>query len=154
MLTIQTLENIKKGSRLTWFNGIYAVIYGLLHLIFINLIIKMNFKAVDSIWQVFVKYNPQISFLYLKLMILRGIFIIIIGIIIIYLSSYILKKKDKRAWAALFIVGLIFWATLLALDIMDKNLYLIIASLIGWISFIIGMLMPLRYYLQREYPEY
>jgi hypothetical protein len=154
MLTIQTVENIKSGSKLTLFNGIYAIVMGILYFIFLIPITKMNLRKIDIVWQVFSKYNPELNRILFELMILKGIFIIAVGIIIIYLSSFIIKKKDKAAWIILFVIGLIFWPSLLTFEILDKNIYTIAASFIGWLTFIIGMLIPLKYYLQKEYPEY
>jgi hypothetical protein len=114
----------------------------------------MNFRSIDVIWQVFDKYNPAIGALFIKIMILKGIFIIAFGFIFIAFSSYILKKKDKSAWAVLFFIGIIFWASLLTLEIFSKNAYTIIASLFGWITFVIGMLLPIKYYMQKEYTDY
>ena len=154
MLTIQTVENIKKGSQITLFNGIYAILVGILYLIFLFPILKMNFRSIDVIWQIFSKYNPELSSMVIQMMILKGIMIIATGITIIYLSNYIIRKKDKTAWVILFLVGLIFWPTILTLEIMSKNFYTIVASFIGWLTFVIGMLIPLKYYMQKEYPEY
>lgn len=154
MPTLKTLENIKRGARLTLFNGIYAVLLALFHLIFFNFILKTNFKSMDIVWQVFSKYNPQINTLILRLLLLKGIFILAIGIFIIYFSSYIIKKKDKASWITLFVVGLIFWPSLLTFELLDKNLYTAGAAFFGWLTFIIGMLIPIRYYTQREYEEY
>jgi len=154
MLTANTLNNIRRGGRITFFNGIYAIIFGVLYLIFINFLLKMNFKAVSVVWQVFAKYNPAINLLFVKLIILKAVFIIIIGIAIMYLSSYIIKRKDKTAWVVLFIIGLIFWGALLTVEILDKNLYTGILAFIGWLVFIIGMLVPIKYYFQRDYEDY
>lgn len=154
MPTLKTLENIKTGGRITLFNGIYAILFSIVYLIFFKFILKTNFKAMDIVWQVFSKYNPSINSLIVKLMILKGIFILAIGILIIYLSSYILKKKDKASWIILFIIGLIFWPSLLTFELLDKNIYTAIASFIGWLTFIIGMLIPIKYYTQTEYEEY
>jgi hypothetical protein len=154
MLTIQTIQNIKRGSRITYFNGLYAIILGLVYIAFFKLILKINFRNIDSIWEVFSKYNPEISGLLVRLFLLKAVFIIVMGIIIIYLSKYILKKKDKNAWFVLFIIGVIFWASLVTLEAFDKNWYTIGAASIGWIIFIIGMLLPIKYYIEREYNEY
>lgn len=154
MLTIRTVDNIKRGSKITSFNGIYALILGILYLGFIIPILKTNFRKINVVWQVFSKYNPELNRMMIELMIIKGVLIIAIGIAIIYLSNYILKKKDKTAWVILFIIGLIFWPSILTIEILDKNIYTIIASFVGWLTFIIGMLIPIRYYLQREYPEY
>jgi len=154
MLTVRTLEKIKTGSWLTLINGIYAVLFGILYIGFINFILKINFKQIDIVWQVFVKYNYQINYMIARLMILKSIFIIAIGITIIYLSNYIIKKKDKPTWVVLFIIGIIFWPALLTMEFLDNNIYTIVGAFIGWITFIIGMLIPLKYYTQREYSEY
>jgi hypothetical protein len=154
MLTIQTVENIKRGSRITLFNGIYAVIIGVLYLFFMIPLIKMNFREISVVWQVFSKYNPELTSMLLQLIIFKGIIIIGVGVIIIYLSNFILKRKDKTAWVILFIIGLLFWASLLTFEILSKNFYTITASFIGWLMFVIGMLIPIKYYLEKEYPDY
>jgi len=154
MLTIQTVQNIKTGSRVTLFNGIYAMALGVLYLGFYKFMIKINFKAIDAVWQIFTKYNPELSSMLIRLMILKGIFIIIMGFTIAALSSYIIKKKDKHAWVMLFIIGLVFWGALIAMEVLDGNYYAVAASTIGWIMFIIGMLIPLKYYMQKEYIAY
>lgn len=154
MVNIRTIENIKLGSKITLYNGIYAVIIGFFYLFFTEFIIKVNFRAIDSIYQLFDKYNPEISALFTKILVLQGILIITLGACIIYLSAYIIKKKDKVAWAILFPIGLIFWGGLLAVEILNKNVYTIVFSLIGWVSFIIGMVLPYKYYLRKSYEEY
>jgi len=154
MLTIRTLEKIKRGSWITLINGIYTVLFGILYMALMMFILKINFHRIDIVWQVFVKYNPAINFMIVRLMILKSIFIIAIGIIITYLSNYILRKKEKPAWVILFIVGIIFWPALLTMEFLEGNIYTGVAAFIGWISFIIGMLIPIRYYTQREYDEY
>jgi cbb3-type cytochrome oxidase subunit 3 len=154
MLTIETVGNIKKGSRITFFNGIYTIILGILYLVFLKTFLKMNFRSIEVIWQLFEKYNPALAALFIKMMVLKGIFVIAFGIIFIAFSMYILKKKDKNAWAVLFFIGIIFWASLLTLEILSKNWYTISASLFGWITFVIGMLLPIKYYMQRDYSEY
>ena len=151
MLTVKTLESIKLGSRITLYNGIFAVILGIAYMLCVKFILFTNFVAIDSVWQVFSKYNPEISSLYVELAILKGIFIVAIGVSIIYLSSFILKRKDRAAWVVLFIIGLIFWPSLLTFEIFDKNIYAIVLSFIGWLSFIIGMLIPISYYTQKVY---
>jgi hypothetical protein len=114
----------------------------------------MDFRRIEVVWQVFAKYNPAIAAMYIKMLILKGVLIITFGVVIVYLSNYILKKKDRTAWINLFIFGLIFWASLLTIEILNKNPYTIAASFIGWIMFIIGILLPIRFYMQREYEEY
>jgi hypothetical protein len=154
MLTIQTVENINRGSKITIFNGIYAILLGIAYLIFLIPLLKMNFRRIDVIWQIFSKYNPGLSRMLIELIVLKAILVIALGITIIYLSNFILKKKDKTAWVILFIIGLIFWPSLLTLEFLDRNIFTVIACFIGWLSFIIGMLLPIKYYLQKEYPDY
>ena len=72
----------------------------------------------------------------------------------LYLSNFIIKRKDKMTWVMLFIFGIISWAGLLTTTILFKNWLLIILSLIGWMVFVIGMLMPINYYLEKSYREY
>ena len=150
MLTIRTLEKIKLGSRITLFNGIYATLLGIFYLGFFNFILKTNFKAIDTVWQVFAKYNPEVNSLFIRLMLLKGAFIIAIAVLLIYLSMSLYRKKEKQTWVALFIVGIIFWPSLLTFEILDKNLYTIIAVFLGWLSFIIGMLIPAKYFIKSE----
>jgi hypothetical protein len=52
MLTIQTVENINRGSKITIFNGIYAILLGIAYLIFLIPLLKMNFRRIDVIWQI------------------------------------------------------------------------------------------------------
>ena len=154
MITANTVQSIKFGSKITIFNGIYAILLGIVYLGFSKLILLENFRVIDVVWQVFSKYNPSISWMLVKLMIIKGVFIITLGIVIVYLSTYILKRKDKPTWIMLFIIGLIFWPSMLAFEILDKNWYTTAAFLLGWISFIVGMLIPVKYYLQKDYQEY
>lgn len=154
MITIQTVHNIRRGARITFWNGIYAILLGILSLVFMNPLIKMNFRNINVVWQVFSKYNPEIASFFIKMLILKGVFVILMGVIILSLSEYILKKKDKTAWVLLFTIGLIFWASLLTIEILSKNVYSISASLVGWVFFIIGMLLPIKYYLQGEENSY
>lgn len=154
MLTIRTVENIKRGSKITLFNGLYAMVYGIISLCLMDIFIKRDFRDISVVWQVFAKYNPEIANMLFRFIIIKSILIIIVGIMIIALSNYILKKKDKTAWVTLFVTGLMFWGSLLTVDIMQGNLITIIISLVGWIMFIIGILLPVRYYLQRDYTEY
>jgi len=76
------------------------------------------------------------------------------GIIVIYMSYFILKRKEKMTWVVLFLAGIIGWAGLLMASILIKNPTLIVLSAIGWISFVIGMVLPIKYYLEKGYREY
>ena len=154
MVTIQTIENIKLGSRITLYNGIYAILLGILSIIFYDKLMLTSFRAINSVWQVFTKYNPEISALFFNLILAKSFFLIAIGISIWFLSDYILRKKSKSAWLILFVIGIVFWAGLLTTEIFNKNIYTITASFIGWLSFIIGMVIPIKYYTHKNYEEY
>jgi len=154
MITAETVQTIKLGSKITIFNGIYAILMGIFYIFLFNWIMKEKFSSIDKIWNIFHKYNPEISSLFIKTFIIEGLLIIALGICIIYLSYFILRRKDKAAWIILFIMGIILWPTLLVMDILDKNVFMIVLSFIGWITFIIGMIIPIKYYLQKSYNEY
>ena len=102
----------------------------------------------------FDKNNPEISALFTKILFLQGILILTLGACIIYLSAYILRKKDKAAWAILFPIGVIFWGGVLIVEILNKNIYTITLSFIGWITFIVGMIIPYKYYTRKTTDEY
>ncbi len=154
MLTVKTLQNIKRGAWFTIFNGVYAILFGALYIGLFEFILRSNFSAIDVVWQVFAKYNPATSHLIIKLLIFKGIFIMTIGIIIIYLATYLLRKKDRDTWISLFIIGVLFWPSLLTFEVLDGNWYTSIIVGIGWVMFIIGMLIPIRYYSQRDFTDY
>jgi len=148
------IQRVKQGSKLTLYNGIYMILLGIFYSVFFKYIMKSNFQAVDSIWRLFEKYNPKIANLFFYYNIIIGIFLISLGIIIIYVSYFIYKRKDKASWVILFLSGIIGWGGLLVVSILIKNLLLIILSTIGWGIFIIGMLLPIKYYLEKGYREY
>ena len=83
MLTIKTLENIKLGARINIFNGVYASLVGVFYFVFFNFILKTDMRAIDVVWQVFSKYNHDLNALYVRLVILKGIFIFALGILMI-----------------------------------------------------------------------
>ncbi|MEM4270678.1 MAG: hypothetical protein QXO70_01125 [Candidatus Pacearchaeota archaeon] len=147
MINFKTLEKVKWGARITYYNGIYAFILGILYIAFFEFILKTNFSALKIVWDVFSQYNPGISYLLVKLVILKGVLVIAISIIIMYLSSYIYRKKERISWLILLIIGIVFWPSLLVMEFLDKNIWTIILASIGWISFLIGILIPVRYYI-------
>ena len=71
-----------------------------------------------------------------------------------YLSDFIIKRKDKMTWVILFMSGLIAWGGLFIISVLFKNWILITLSFIGWIDFVVGMVLPIKYYLQKSYKEY
>ena len=148
------IKRVKQGAKITLYNGIYSVLLGIFYIFFVNLNMIMNFNAISRLWGFFIKYEPEISRLFYLLNINIGIFLIVIGIIIIYLSYFIYKRKEKMVWVMLFISGIISWAGLLTITILMKNIVLIVLSSIGWVTFIFGMILPIRYYLEKEYREY
>ena len=154
MITANTVQSIKFGSKITIFNGIYAILLGIFYISLFPWIMKQKFNSLDKIWAIFNKYNPEISGLYLRSSILSSILIIALGICIIYLSYFVLKRKDKTAWIILFVIGIALWPCLLLVDILNKNIFFIVLSFIGWLTFIIGMLIPIRYYTSKSYSEY
>jgi len=155
MVTIRTIENIKLGSRITFLNGIYAILLGIFYIVSSNFLLTVNFRQIqDASWGFFEKFNPEIATLFGRLFILVGLIIIAAGICIIYLSHIIAKKKEKDFWIVLFIIGIIFWTGLFIIEALNKNIYTISLGFIGWISFIVGMLIPIKYYLEKPYDRY
>ena len=145
---------VKQGSKITLYNGIYMILFGIFYIFFVRFNMKSNFQAISGIWKLFEKYNPQIATMFILLNIIIGIFMISMGIIVIYMSYFIIKRKEKMAWVILFLSGIIGWAGLLTASILIKNILLITLSAIGWLSFIIGMILPIKYYLEKGYREY
>ncbi|MGV8152061.1 MAG: hypothetical protein ACP5OG_03195 [Candidatus Nanoarchaeia archaeon] len=148
------IQKVKQGAKITLYNGVYMSLLGIFFAVFSRFNMESNFKAISLIWQLFVKYNPKIAFLFHILNIVVGSLLVAIGIIIVYLSYFIIKRKEKMTWVILFISGLISWAGLLVSTILIKNYLLVSLTFIGWIMFLIGMLLPIRYYLEKNYKEY
>ena len=148
------IQIVKLGARITYINGIYSIIIGIFLIFFHNFNMKSNFNSIGQLWGFFSKFNPEIAKIFVLFNTLTGILILSSGIIIIYLSDFIIKRKDKMTWVLLFVFGIINWAALLTITILLKNLILIILAFIGWVSFIFGMLIPIKYYLEKNYREY
>ncbi len=148
------LKLIKWGSLLTLYNGIYAIIMGFFMILFSKFLIKKYFEPFPEIWDILVKkWISDISQYYL-ILIYTGFLLVAFGIFIIYLSLFVMKKKDNLAWFVLFFAGLIGWASIFIVNILAKNLIMAILGFIGWASFIIGMLIPIKYYIQKGYPRF
>ena len=128
-----------------------ASIYGILTLIFSKMIIAEYFRKNPIPWSLFTVNFQYPAKLYYSLILSHGFLLISLGIFIIYLSYFILKRKDKLAWLVLFSSGVISWASLFIIHVAIGSLIITILSFIGWVSFIIGMLIPIRYYLGKEY---
>ena len=148
------IKKVKQGSKITLYNGIYMILFGFFYIFFAEYNMKNNFQAIDSIWRLFVKYNPKIYKLFILSNVSIGILLISIGVFIAYLSYFIIKRKDKLAWVILFISGIVSWVGLLIISFLFKNIILIILTLIGWAMFVFGMLLPIRYYVEKTYREY
>ncbi|MBT4352175.1 hypothetical protein HOD20_06610 [archaeon] len=148
------IQKVKQGARITYFNGIYMILLGLFFIFYTNKNMKQNFLAIDQLWGFFTKFNPEIAELFILFSIIIGILLVSAGIIITFLSDFIIKRKDKMTWVMLFIIGIIDWVGLLIITILLKNYLLVTLSIIGWIIFVIGMILPIQYYLQKNYREY
>ncbi|MDP3027551.1 MAG: hypothetical protein Q8N63_07640 [Nanoarchaeota archaeon] len=148
------IHRVKQGAKITLYNGIYMILFGIFQIFFAEFNMKNNFQAIDSIWSLFVKYNPKIYKLFILSNISIGILLVSLGVFIAYLSYFIIKRKDKMAWVILFVSGIVSWIGLLIISFLFKNWTLIILSLIGWIMFVFGMVLPISYYIEKNYREY
>ncbi|MDD5191618.1 MAG: hypothetical protein PHH54_02150 [Candidatus Nanoarchaeia archaeon] len=148
------IQRVKQGAKITLYNGIYTILFGLFHIFLAEYNMKNNFLAIDSIWRLFVKYNPQIYKLFILSNISLGILMVALGVFISYQSYFIIKRKDKLAWSILLVSGTISWIGLLTISVLFRNWILIILSSVGFIMFIFGMLLPISYYLSKNYLEY
>ena len=148
------IQRVKQGAKMTYVNGVYMIFLGFFIIFFDNTNLKANFNSINQLWGFFSKFNPEIANIFFLYHILIGILLVSSGIIVIYLSDYIIKRKEKMTWVMLFVFGIIEWVALLIVSILLKNIYLIILTFIGWFSFCIGMLVPIEYYLQKNYREY
>ena len=148
------IRKVKQGARITWYNGIYMILFGIFYTIFIKFNMNQNFKAISELWEFFAKFNPEITFLFYLFNILIGLFLISTGITMMHLSDFIIKRKDKMTWVILFISGLIAWSGLSIIAYLFKNQILIVLSILGLAIFIFGMLLPISYYMEKSYREY
>lgn len=148
------IRRVKQGAKITLYNGVYMILFGIFYISFTKISMRMNFDSIGQLWGFFSKFNPQIAYIFYLFNILIGIFLISNGVLIIYLSDFIMKRKEKITWVMLFISGIITWAGLLAITILLRNYLLIILSFIGWLMFVFGMLLPISYYLEKSYREY
>ncbi|MEM0465668.1 MAG: hypothetical protein QXW97_03140 [Candidatus Pacearchaeota archaeon] len=148
------IQRVKQGAKITLYNGVFMIIYGFFYIFFIKYNMRRNFRGISELWGFFLRYNAKIAHLFHLFNILIGILLISNGILIIYLSDFIIKRKDKMTWVILFLSGIISWAGIFTISILFKNFTLILISGIGWLSFIFGMLLPINYYLQKNYRNY
>lgn len=148
------IQKVKQGSKITLYNGIYMILFGIVWIFTIKLNMKSSFTAISSIWQLFEKYNPQIANLFIYLNVIIAIFLVAMGIVIIYLSYFIMKRKEKMTWVVMFLAGIIGWGGLLVISFLIKNKLIFSLTFLGWLSFVIGMFLPIKYYLEKDYREY
>jgi hypothetical protein len=148
------IQRVKQGAKITFYNGIYMILLGFFIIFFIDFNMSINFSFVPQLWGFFLKYSSGIAFMIILFNVLIGILMISQGIIILYLSDFIIKRKEKMTWVILFVSGIISWAGILTIFILLRNLLLISLAFIGWLTFVIGMLIPIRYYLEKPYKEY
>jgi len=148
------LREIRLGSIITLYNGIYAIVYGLLILIFNKIILSQYFfrtaYSPTLKWNIFAESFPYRAKLYSTLLLTNAFFLISLGVFIAYLSYFILKRKDKLAWVILFTGGIISWASLFIINLMVGSWLIRLLSFVGWISFIVGMVIPIKYYLSKK----
>lgn len=145
---------IRLGSIVTLINGVYAILLGLFFVIYSKFLISAYFEEFPEVWEILVrKWISDISQYYL-ILIYTGFLLISFGVFVIYLSFLILKKRDKLAWVILFSGGIFGWAGLFIVNILAKNLIITILSFVGWVSFVLGMLIPIKYYVKKELPNF
>lgn len=148
------LRLIKLGSLITFYNGIYAIVFGIFMIFFSQFLIEKYFKSFPEVWEILVKKWVSDISQYFLILIYSGFLLISFGIFIVYLSIFITKRKDKLAWVVLFSGGILGWASLFIVNILTKNIVMIFLSFVGWISFVLGMVIPIKYYLQKELPKF
>jgi hypothetical protein len=148
------LKLIRMGSLITLYNGIYAIILGFFMVIFSKFLIKKYFEPFPEVWEILVKKWIKDLSQYHLILIYTGFLLVSFGIFIIYLSIFIIKRKDNLAWAVLFFGGILGWASLFIVNIIANNFIMIVLSFIGWVSFVIGVVIPIKYYLQKGYPRF
>jgi hypothetical protein len=148
------IQRVKQGARITLYNGIYMILIGIFFILFARLNMKINFEGISQLWGFFTRYNTGIAFMIYILHISIGVLLISQGMLIIYLSDFIIKRKEKMTWVMLFLSGIISWAGILIASILLKNILLISLTSLGWITFLIGMIIPIKYYIEKNYKEY
>lgn len=148
------IQRVKQGARISLYNGVYMILLGIYLVFFIKVNMIITFESIYLLWGFFNRYTHNVAHIISLFNILTGILLISEGILIVYLSDFIIKRKEKMAWTMMFLSGVIAWAALLVISILFQNWLLIILAFIGWISFIIGMVLPIRYYIEKNYREY
>ncbi|MBS3079619.1 hypothetical protein J4218_05845 [Candidatus Pacearchaeota archaeon] len=148
------IQRVKQGARITLYNGIYMILLGIYQVFFIKTNMRITFNSIFLLWGFFARYNSNVAYLFQLFNILIGILLISQGILIVYLSDFIIKRKEKMTWTILFLSGIISWAALLVISILFNNWLLIVLTAIGWLTFLLGMVIPIKYYIEKNYKEY
>lgn len=148
------IQTVKQGARITLYNGIYMIILGIFIMFFVNFNMAASFNSISQLWGFFLKYNSNISFILILFNVMLGLMMVSQGVSIIYLSDFIIKRKEKMTWVILFISGIISWLGVLIIFILMRNWILSILTFLGWLTFVTGMLIPIQYYLEKPYKEY
>lgn len=145
---------IRLGSLITLYNGIYSIILGIFMIIFNRFLMIKYFISFPESWEILVKKWITYISQYNLILIYTGFLFISFGIFIVYLSIFIMKRKDNLAWAVLFFAGILGWAAVFIINIVAKNIIMSVLGFIGWVSFVVGMTIPIKYYLQKGYPRF
>lgn len=148
------IKRVKQGAYITYYNGIYMIVLGIFYVAMMRYNMKSNFNQINQLWGFFSRYNPEIANMFFLFNVLIGVSLISSGITTMYLSDFIIKRKEKITWVILFLSGIINWGGLLTVSILFKNFILITLAFIGWFFFIFGMILPIKYYLEKGYREY
>ena len=90
------ITKVKQGASVTYYNGIYMILFGIFYIFFVRFNMKSNFNAIDELWGFFARFNPEITKLFFLFNIVIGLFLISTGIFIMYLSDVIYKIIDKK----------------------------------------------------------
>lgn len=107
------------------------------------------FGKIPLNWRIFAENFPKRAGLHVSFLLMQAFLLISFGIFIVYLSYFILKRKDKLAWVILFLGGIVGWAGLFLINVIIGSWMIRIFSFIGWVSFVIGMTIPIKYYIQK-----
>ena len=148
------IQRIKQGARINYYNGIYMIIFGIFYAVFVGFNIKFNFNSVSELWGFFSMFNPEVTHLFYYFNILIGLFLISTGIVIMHLADFICKRKEKMTWMILFFSGAVSWGGLFVISILLRNWILIILSSVGVGMFLMGIFLPIKYYLGKRVRTY
>ena len=148
------IQRVKQGARINFYNGVFTILFGFFYIFLSDITLRISFRNISELWGFFLRYDPKIAGLIILFNVLVGILLISNGIFIMYMSDFIIKRKEKMTWVMLFLSGIISSAGMLAISILFKNWVLITLSAIQWVTFLFGMLLPVKYYIQKSYREY